>query len=901
MHPTPPSRGARRRGDVALALALCAGACQGDGSDVGPSLGAKPPVPLQVQVFNDGGEPVCGARVVSPLGSAVSGRAGRAELGQRPSGDNPYRVEAGAASAHDGDLLQDLAFRAGSIDDARALERAVHLADVGTSDSLTVPAGVQTSGWVLDDVANGGGLLVINAGANVSDGIAPAVTLRTGKLEPRHLPCAVPTPPGFAALLSRAVQVSPPTVMLGPGVVLAVPDELGAAGTTSAIDLFRLDEASGGFVRVNSGVVSPGRIATPLSGIDRGGLYVFATFTPRVATASGRVVDATGKPVARAFVQAGGLATTTADDGTFALAPLAAVDAAGNPRTEIVDLIGGRGFLPQTAPIYAAMRDGNVALGDVTLDTLASGHLRVLVVERGALLPDRRVRTSESLGEMAAASYAGADGVTVLEDVSVGFYGFTFGRPFDRLDSFRTQGLIRMPVSEPVVDARIFSQRGPYDERRRGNSVQVFDADFGGPVQDVVVVRGSEPEKGFLGRTFEGGVLFTGLGADDQVTAVNDRKRSERRVISAFTAVATASHRIELPVHSNPRPQVGAFDRHGLVDARIHGATNGLARELRVGHPLAYRDWFERVMLDQTGPGARVPVKLAPTQSAEVVFTVGVPRPRGHLALVETRPEANGDVVQGAYVAFDLTVAEGQRLALEGDLLRLDTEFTASPGGGRDPRIGVWLADWGVRHTSGTIADVARGTIPVTVRLMGGTLTFDLPALGAVPGMAQHVVCVHGRAAVGGAQIEQRQVITVERTSANVAGAMLSVPELLEPVAGQTVSADGFTVAFTPPSDATFVVVSLRNDGAGELREWTAVLPRHVTSFAFRRLPTEAAAVLAPGLDWQLEVTAFRVNFGPVVLEPDLYATVLANYVTLGPADLGVDAISKISIPLRTM
>lgn len=896
-----PGRSRRRRFGWSRCWLVGLAACQGDGSDVGPSFGAKPPEPFQVQVFDDRSQPVCGARVTSPVGTAVSGRVGRAESIARPSGTNVLRIDASSASAGDGDLLQGLAFAATSVDDARGVERAIYLPDVATSDSLTVPAGVQTAGAVLDDIDNGGGLLVVNAGANVSDGPAPVVTLRTGKLEPRHLPQPVPTPAGFAALVSRAVLVSPKTALLGPGVVLAVPDDLATAGTATPIDLFRLDESSGAFTRVGSGVATPGRIATPLSGIDRGGLYVFAAFTPRVATVSGRVVDADGKPLARVFVHAGGRATTTAADGTFSLSPLAAFDFAGNARTEVVELVGGRGLLPATATSLATLADGAVALGDLRLDTVASAHLRVLLVERGGVLAERRVRSSEALGQTAAEGYVGADGLGLLEDLAAGSYGVTFGRPFDRLDAFRTLGLVRIQTEDRVFDARFFSQRGPYDERRRGNSVQVFDADGGGPVQDAAVVRGAEPEKGYLGRTFEGGVVFAGLGGDDQITAVSDRTRADRRVVSAFTVVATVAHRIELPVHTPPARAVGIFARHGLVAGRVSGGTAGRARELRVSLPLSYREWFERTLLDAPLGLTRTPLKAAPTQDAEVTFTVGVPRPRGHLALVETRANLGSEVVEGAFVAFDVDAPEADTTSLSGAFLRRDTDFTVlAADGGRDPRIVTWVADWGVEHAGKTIADVARGTIPVETRLIGSTLTLTLPALSGVLAGGRHLVCVRGAATLAGTTVEQRQVIPLAQPAGNPAAAMLAVPALQTPASGEVVSADGFTVTYAPPADATFVTVRLHSDTPAELREWTAVLPATMSGFTFRKLPPEAAAVLAAGRQWQLDVTAFRVTYGPIAQEADLYNSVIANLFTLGPADLGVDAISRVSISVST-
>src|SRR5690606_6705850 len=115
-----PSRLAR---GLAGLLAVLAG-CQGRGSDIGPKLGAKPPDPFQVQVFDDQGRPVCGATVRFGDASAVTGRAGRSESPVRPRGLTRFTIDASAASATDLDDLAGFAYTAEPIDDGRALPRA---------------------------------------------------------------------------------------------------------------------------------------------------------------------------------------------------------------------------------------------------------------------------------------------------------------------------------------------------------------------------------------------------------------------------------------------------------------------------------------------------------------------------------------------------------------------------------------------------------------------------------------------------------------------------------------------------------------------------------------------------------------------------------------------------------
>jgi hypothetical protein len=236
-------------------------------------------------------------------------------------------------------------------------------------------------------------------------------------------------------------------------------------------------------------------------------------------------------------------------------------------------------------------------------------------------------------------------------------------------------------------------------------------------------------------------------------------------------------------------------------------------------------------------------------------------------------------------------------------MLRADTRFesgSASTGGGGNGLSGEPVADWGVQAAAGTFADVSRGTVAVTRMLMGNTLFFDLPALAGPLAGARHHVCLRTQSTANGVTVEQRQVRVLAQPDGNLAVAMLAAPTVSAPAAGGTVSDAGFTVDFTPPADATFLVLSLRSDSGGELREWTVLLPGTARSFAFRRLPPDVAQVLAPGRTWDLALTAHRVVSGPLLEQNDPYTTVLANFVSLGPAGLGVDAIARTAFTVST-
>jgi hypothetical protein len=827
----------------------------------------------------------------------VSGRAGRAESEAWPSGPTVFTLHAAAASARDGDQLEGFTFRAEPIDDGRGLGRAVFLPDVATSAGLTLNAGTQGAPATLDDTATSGAILGVEPGAIVNDGAATRVTLRTGRLQARHLPVAPPAAPGAAMLVNAAVFVAPATATFTPGAQFSVPDTIGATLPGATLDVLWLDATTGTWTRVGSAIVILGRVTVQPPGITRGGLYLFAVNTTRTSTVTGRVLDGSGVPLPRALVHMGGVAALTDSNGAFALPALPAVDLGERARNEMIEVVAGRGFLPQRTASVVTLADGPMLLPDLVLDTLPSGHLRVLLVERGQVLPDRRVRTNEIRLRGRTETFIGSDGTGILEDIAAGNYGIVFGRADGRDASFRTDGFVRLRVNERVLDARLFSLRGGYDERRRGSTVVVYDAEGGGPLFDIGLVRGEEPEQGFVGRTLENGAYYLGLGRDDQITAVADTTRDGRRVLSAFTTVQTIAQRVELPVRVAPRARLGAFDRHGLVEATITGGTAGRARSVRATWPLTYREWFERTMLDDESSGGRVPLKRAPgTADATATFTVGVPRPRGHVALAETRSEFGRTLLTGAFVAFDQTPAEGDTANLSGALVPADTEFSTAAS---DNRLNL-TADFGAQSPAGTIADVARQSVEVTTTLMGGPLRFRLPARAGIFANTRYHVCVRSDDTRAGITVAQRSTIQLTTTTGNPAAPVLALPGLSQPSPGATVSAAGFTAEFTAPSDAHFVVVRLSSDTGSEQREWTALLPATATSFTFRRLPSEVAQVLAGGRTWQLSVTVFRAVHEPLGSQPEPYKTVVANYVSLGPAELGVDALSRVSLSLTT-
>lgn len=879
-------------------LTLAFAACRGQGSDLGPNLNrTRPPLPLQVTLRDDQSRAVCGALVRTPVGDAVSGSAGRAEVAAVMPSPGLVTVVADAASATASDQLVGFTCAVAPVDGGAALPRALFLPDLSASVGLPLSAGSQSVAVSLDDSATSGATLAIDAGAVVNDGSATSLTLRSGSLRARHLPVDLPTTPGTPMLASRGVMIAPVTATFTPGATLSLPDDLGAQGSSAVVELYRLDEQSGRFVRVAAASAGGGQLSSAPQAVQRGGLYVFAAVAARTTELSGRVLDVDGSPVANVIVQAGGVTTRSTANGTFTLGPLVPVDFGDNARVETLELIGGRGMLPVHALRDFTLSDGAMPLGDVTLDTRPSAHLRVLAIERGRLLTNLRLRTSQGLRESAAAGFAGNDGAVVFEDMAVGIYGFLGARSESLDNCFRLESALRINPLDRFYDARVFSLRTNYDERRRGTVAFARDSAGGGPVEGVVMVRGVVPEQGFVGRTLESGSLFLGIDTGDHLTAVADTTRDGQRVISAFTVVGTSAHRLEMPVRTTKRASLGAFDRHGLVAGELLGATPGRDRALRVSHPLSYADWVERTLGGgvQLSSG-RAPVKRAPGGGATVSFLAGVPRPRGHLALVET---GNDGALASAFVAFDQAPAEASVASLVGTLAPAGEQVIVLRAlQNLDARLpqSALRYDWAVAR-GGTVVDMARGLRGVGLTLFGPNATVQLPARSGDFAGVDHVLHFYGEAIDAGTTIRQAGVTTATQTSAVP---LLPVPQVSAPVPGASVDANGFRVAFSVDPAAVFVTVELRSEVAGELREWTAIAPGYVTFFDFRKLPGEATAVLVPGRSWRLKLTAFGLLDGPVFSQRNPYNSVIANWVSMPLTELGVRVTSSVEFTITT-
>lgn len=877
-----------------VALASCRA---GNGSDIGPGLGTRPPEPFQVTVFDDASRAVTGAAVSVAGSSGVTGRVGRAEIGRLLQGDLLATVDATAASATAADALASIVVHASAVDAGRMLARPAFLPDLGASAGLPLTTGAPVGPITLDDSASSQARLELGAGTTLANGAETTVLLRTAALQAMHLPVPPPRSGVTATLATRAIMVGPPGLTIGPAASLSIPNEL-ASATGADVDVWRLDPASGTWVRLGAANVAGGRLGA-MGLVDRGGLYLFTATVGDTADVRGRVLATDGRPIPRAFVLAGGLATLTDLDGRFALGPLAVVDLGGNVRTETIELVGGRGYLPSTARLDVVLAGGVRDLGDLTLDSDRSGHLRILTVERGRALAGQRVRTGDDLGRIGASAFSDATATALIEDVPEGFYGVRDGRPRDVDQAFLAEGVVRLVGDQRLADLRVFSLPQPWDEGIRGNLIEVMGASTGALLRGAVLVRGVVPGRDFIGRTLESGVLFTSIGPGDHLTATYLSERPGRRGVAAYTIVGTSGHRMQMQVLQVTRAPTG-FDRHGIVDGSIVGGIAGQTRRLQTHLPLHYPDWFDRVMLDDAGGGGRVPVKLAVDgAAAAATFRVGVPLPRGHVAVVEGDATGGPLVLDRAFISHGVVPTEGQAAVLRGAFVLADRTFTARGLlAGLDPRISAatLVADWGAEGPDGTIADAARGLGGVSVIASGADLALRLPPLAG----GRHHACVVGRANAGGYDVEQRAVMAFAAEGDLAVRPLLAVPTFTAPSPGAVVSASGFSIAVALPADAHYLTFRLASDDGVEVRQWDVIAYGTVTSFTFRTLPPEAAALLVPGRTWRLTVAAHRLGDGPVAQQRNPFNSVIANLGSLRFGGLGVDAISSATISITT-
>lgn len=881
----------RFRDALAFLVLACAG-CTGRGDDVGPDIPELTGDSYRVLVRDDGDRGVCGAIVTmsGSSASAASVRSGRADLPVLPSGLRTLDVAASNAVAAAGDRLVGLRFEIPTVP-RDALPFVVHLPDLSASAGRRVDAGVQVSDVSVD------GVLTIAAGAAVGFGTRPTDTVRTGTLAVGRLPPLPADVPG-SVLTTSGVFVAPADLEVTPGATLSIAEDLGMSAG-SVVPLWRLDPGSGQWQIVATGTVAAGggRIDSSADAVRGGGLHCFAIGASGRTSISGRVVDVRGRPLSGARIRAGNAFAVTRGDGRFDLPDVATTDGGGRAIARRVDVHGGRDHRPSSTSFIATLSGASADIGDVVLDSGWTSEFRGLLIHRGRVDTQRRIALN-SVDELGAGSgNSGPDARFALADIDAGDISFVSARldPREDRNVLAIEGVAFVTPQRRTLDLRLFSDDTPWiSGRRRGTQTWVVDRFGTGLISDARVFRrrGDGDEQQQLTRDNQ--LLRIDFGAEpSEATAVVDTSSDQRRVVSAFTAVRIETGRVELPLQRANRVSPGAFDPFGFVRG-VLPVTGDVTKSVRVLGSLSAEEWFESVF-EGRDFAPSVPSRRDPATTGEDTFVVGVPLPRGEVVGVLGNTTPAGFTLENVAFSGPLAAVAGGVVDIPmSEAVAADARFLLTDAlAGRDAAIATsdLAFDWAIEFDDRRVLDVVRA-LTGNLTVAGDDVRVRLPRLQGQLAGARHLVALRGRASSAGVEREQRSFVRIGATIPVVP--LLAIPVVTAPAPGATVSRDGFEVRLASPADALFTVVTLRREVAGEVRDWTAVLPQDATSFRFRKLPGDAPNPLRSGR-WRLSVRSARVDSGPLTRLDLPYQRVIARWVGLSEHELQVAATASIS------
>lgn len=869
-------------------------ACSGSGSDIGPRFSNLPSASSKVLVLDDQGRGVVDATVeiVGGAGRALTSRSGRGDLFVSPRGNQLVRVDGVNGAATAGDMLGSLVVSVPT--DGSDFPFPFYLPDVQASSGGPITVGTQVSDTVIDDDASSGVRLTIPNGSSVGLASGAAtVTIRTGSLQPEHLAGALPG----GLLFGRGIYLDPPNWTCAPGATLDVVDDL-ALGSGTAL-LLHLHPDTGVWGSVDTGIVSSGGRLVSSGAVAEGGYYAFGV---PVATGSvfGRIVDASTPPIPlpHAAVIIDGRHATTANDGTFTIEGVPAATATGGARTAAVEVFAGAAFLPvRTTTTVALGGPSAIDLGDLVLDTLPAGNLRIQLVKRGRGEGLRRTSISSLYGSVALVLTSDASGQAIFEDVPSRWFGFQDGHLLDRYDNYYAQGVGYMESGRRWTDGFQFFDKRAWTTGSRRSRVLITDAVGGGPLYDAAFVHGSTDNGGFVGYSRESGLLLDDRSLSGRATATFRSERDGQLIVHAFTVETPDAEHVELPMRQVRRTPLGAFDRHGIVEGSLIGANGARDHRLRTTRRIEPQEWWEDVV-EGKSLNTNLPIDVDPaTTHAE--FRVGVASGGGNLAAAELSTAGAVVTLEKIGVLADLAAPEGEVRALDLTLdLPATTTFTVPSGlVGLDSSIAVGDLSLSLllEQPSGRGIDVVRG-INGNHTAAGTDLQLMLPALSGSIAAHRWRVLVQGEATSSGVTVKQQSLLSLNGVAPEATRSMLALPTITAPTAGGTVAATGFTVQYTVPSGALYATIELRSEASGELHLWDVVLPPTASSFAFLVLPTEATTPLIAGKAYSLTVSAYRATTG-LLAEYDFKYPKLGGYLqSIGALERGVDAVSAVTI-----
>ncbi|HZN39957.1 MAG TPA: hypothetical protein VFD82_14190 [Planctomycetota bacterium] len=890
---------ARRPGSLATAwaLLLLAG-CSGEGSDIGPTLPPLPKASCKVVVLDDLGRGVVGASVSVGTAAAVTGRNGRTDLFADPRGRVLIAVNGANAAAVAADRLA--ALRVATTVVGPDLPSVFWLPDLPDSASATLTLGTQVATTAITSTSTA--VLTVPAGCSVGlPGSATTVTVRAGVLQASHLPGDLPSPPTGAILFGRGLFVDPPAVTFAPAADLDVADDLLLGGGTAS--LYRLDDTTGEWAEVASGITNTGGRIIAAGAVATGGLYAFGAVVP-ATTVSGRVVDPSTvrQPVPDVMVNVDHRKVLTDGAGHFVATGVAAASADGSLRQATIELFAGGFWLPARLGRTVLVTSAPTDAGELVLDTMPAGNVRVQQVARGRSDPLRECRISSIFGDVALATLSDANGQLAFEDVPAQYFGFQDGHPIDSLEVFYGQAIAFLDSGRRWFDVYQFRFNRAWYIGARSTRALVTDALGGGPLMDAVVVQGSTAGQGFVGKTLESGSFVVTRDFAGRATASRSSQRGGRTIVHAVSIERPDGDHVELPLQRVLRAPLGAFDRHGLVAGTVTGADGSRAHRLRVTRRISQQEWWEDVAEGVPIPSS-LPIDVDPA-TTHAAFQAGVAVAAGNLAVTELTTGPVTTLLKAGIVA-DFAPVEGDvvplDIALDLDATTLFVVSGAFPGPSTDIDRTTLTYSLALRQPSGRVVDVARALSYIDTP--GSSLVFLLPDLtGSLQG-SQWLALVQGSKVSGGSTLRHSSLISLPRPIPDSFQLPASFPSISAPAPGAVVPASGFTVQFGLPAGSIYATIELRSDSGAELLLWQVYVPGNQTQFAFVQLPPEAVTPLRPlqpGRTWSLTVTAALRGAEVLPDIPDPYRDQAGFVQSIGTAERGVRVVASRTITITT-
>lgn len=878
---------------LCLALVACGLGGVGDGSEIGPVLPDQPDDSCKVVVLDDAGRGVTAATVRVGSARARTGRNGRGDLFASPRGRVLVQVDAEHGAAIAGDVLGGYTVAVTVV--GPDLPAVLHVPELPDSASQQLDAGTQSATVTLTTPA--GSVVTLPAGGSLGlPSGAVSVVLRTGDLQAANLPGDLPADPAGALLFGHAVVVAPASATFTPGLSLEVADDLDAG--TTAPRLFRLDATTGEWGEVAATTAAVGGRLSATAAAGTGGLYAFA-LPVAATTVSGRILDVAGNAVSNAIVRCDQRVTRSGGDGRFSIEGLAATTASGAPRAAALAVFAGGSWLPARSTIDIAVGTAPTAIGDITLDTLPAGDIRVQQIVRGRANSFAPARISSQNGDVALATTSNADGQAFFEDVPAEFFGFQDGVPLSGTELLQGQSVAFLDRGRRRLDALQFQQRRAWFQGARRTRAYVSDAAGGGPLAKAFVINGAVPGQGLVAETQDGATVFAARDFAGRATVTRRSQRDGASRVDGFTIVEPNGDVLELPLPRLLRRPLGAFDRHGLVGGALVGADPARRHALRSTRRLSLQEWWDEVV-DGTPIRSALPLDLDPAITHDE-FVVGVDAIGGNLAAIEFTQAGGIDTLQALGIAADVAPTEGARTELALPLSAPATGVFVAGNAlvGLAPEIDIASLrfDLALRQPSGRVIDVARG-LGGNVTANGLDLRFTLPELSGPFAGHEWLALLKSSSAAGGLAASHAS-LCVLRTQAPPSFRLPAFPAIVAPAAAATVAATGFAVDFTLPAGAVHGTIELSSPTGGEPLSWRVVVPPDATRFEFVTLPATAPSPLVPGRTYTLTVSAF-FGAGVLATSSDAYRDLTTFWQSIGAAERGVVHVARRSIVIST-